>query len=85
MIQPQEIEDTLGRVFPGCTVPMIKDLTGGGDHYQVVIVHDSFAGKGLIDQHKMVYDALKDELGDERIHALSLKTFTPEQWEKFGA
>ncbi|CAI8000877.1 Uncharacterized protein ssr3122 [Geodia barretti] len=33
----------------------------------------------------MVYDALKDEMGDERIHALSLKTFSPEQWEKYGA
>jgi len=85
MIQPAEIESTLGRVFPGCAVPMIKDLTGGGDHYQVVVVHGSFAGKGLVDQHKMVYDALKAELGDERIHALSLKTYTPEQWEKLGS
>ena len=84
MIEPTEIEVILGKAFPGCTVPMIRDLTGGGDHYQVVVVHDSFAGKGLVDQHKMVYDALKPELGDERIHALSLKTFTPEQWAKYG-
>lgn len=83
MIEPAEIEKILNVSFPGCMVH-IKDLTGTADHYQVVIVHDAFAGKNLVEQHQMVYGALKGELGDERIHALSLKTFTSEQWERYG-
>ena len=50
--------------------------------YQALI---RLEGKGLIEQHQMVYAALKEEMGDQRIHALALKTFTPEQWAKLGS
>lgn len=82
-MSPEEIKTTLERALPGATVH-VQDLTGGGDHFQVVVVSDSFAGKGLVDQHQMVYGALKEAMGAERIHALALKTFTPEQWERYG-
>jgi BolA protein len=51
----------------------------------VIIVSPAFEGKGLIDQHRMVNDALKEPMGDQRIHALSLKTYSPAQWEKLGS
>ncbi|MCZ6452303.1 MAG: BolA/IbaG family iron-sulfur metabolism protein, partial [Deltaproteobacteria bacterium] len=41
--------------------------------------------KGLVEQHQMVYGALKEALGSERIHALALKTMTPEQWGRLGS
>ena len=84
MINTAEIEATLDKALPGCTVN-VRDLTGGEDHFQVLVVSSFFDGKGLVEQHQMVYGALKDALGSERIHALALKTFTPEQWEKLGA
>ena len=84
MITPEEIKTTLERALPGSTIEM-QDLTGGGDHWQVFIVSPAFEGKGLVEQHQMVYSALKDEMGDQRIHALALKTFTPEQWAKLGS
>jgi acid stress-induced BolA-like protein IbaG/YrbA len=84
MITPEEIKSTLEQALPGSTIEM-QDLTGGGDHWQVFIVSTAFEGKGLIEQHQMVYAALKDEMGDQRIHALALKTFTPEQWAKLGS
>ena len=84
MITPEEIKSTLEQALPGSTIEM-QDLTGGGDHWQVFIVSRAFEGKGLIEQHQMVYAALKDEMGDQRIHALALKTFTPEQWAKLGS
>jgi len=84
MITPAEIKSTLEQALPGSTIEM-QDLTGGGDHWQVSIVSPAFEGKGLIEQHQMVYAALKDEMGDQRIHALALKTFTPEQWAKLGS
>lgn len=84
MISPDEIQSTLEKALPGATVA-VQDLTGGGDHFQVVVVSPSFEGKGLVDQHQMVYGALKESLGSERIHALALKTYTPEQWERMAA
>lgn len=82
-MSPEEIRTTLEKALPGAMIH-VQDLTGGGDHFQVVVVSESFAGKGLIDQHQMVYGALKEAMGTERIHALALKTFTPEQWERYG-
>lgn len=84
MITPEEIKQTLERALPGSTVET-RDLTGGGDHWQVIIVSPAFEGKGLLEQHRMVNDALKGAMDDERIHALALKTYSPAQWEKLGA
>ena len=83
MVSPDEIQSTLERTLPGSTI-QVRDLTGGGDHFQVVIVSSLFEGKGLVDQHQMVYAALREALGSERIHALALKTYTPDQWERLG-
>ncbi len=84
MISPDEIKTTLEKALPESTV-VVQDLTGGGDHYQVMIVSPSFEGKGLVEQHQLVYGVLKDAIGSERIHALALKTYTPEQWERLGS
>ena len=84
MITPEEIKTTLEKALPGSTVET-RDLTGGGDHWQVIIVSSAFEGKGLLEQHRLVNEVLKAEIGDQRIHALALKTFTPAQWEKLGS
>jgi acid stress-induced BolA-like protein IbaG/YrbA len=84
MITPEEIKATVTRALPVSLIEA-QDLTGGGDHWQVIIVSAAFEGKGLIEQHRMVNDALKEPMGDQRIHALSLKTYSPAQWEKLGA
>jgi stress-induced morphogen len=84
MITPNEIKETLSKALPVSLVET-KDLTGGGDHWQVIIVSSAFEGKGLVEQHRMVNEALRTELNDQRIHALALKTFTPGQWEKLGS
>jgi stress-induced morphogen len=83
MISPDEIKDTLSKGLPVSLVET-QDLTGGGDHWQVIIVSVAFDGKGLLEQHRMVNEVLKEPLADQRIHALSLKTYSPAQWEKLG-
>ena len=83
MITPDEIKATLTKALPVSMVEA-QDLTGGGDHWQVIIVSPAFEGKGLIEQHRMVNEALKEQIGDQRIHALALKTYSPAQWEKLG-
>ena len=52
-------------------------LMGGGDHLEVNVVSAKFAGLSLVQQHQLVYGALKNELKTETIHALALKTSTP--------
>lgn len=84
MITPDEITSTLEKALPGCNVNA-RDLTGGGDHWQVIIVSSQFEGKGLVEQQRMVNEALKEALDTQRIHALALKTYTPEQWERLGS
>ena len=68
----------------------LKDFTGrhlnhklheGGFHLESIIVSSSFIDKNLIERHRMVYDAL-GELMKHEIHALSMKTLTPEEWGK---
>ena len=83
MIEPSEIEAMLKVAFPDAEVHL-TDLTGTRDHYQAVIVSSAFENRGLIEQHRLVYAALGDTM-KERIHALTLKTHTPQTWSKAGA
>ena len=84
MITPEEIKQTLSKALPVSLVEA-QDLTGGGDHWQGIIVSAAFEGKGLVEQHRLVNEALKEPIGDQRIHALALKTYSPAQWDKLGA
>ena len=84
MVNPAEIESILQQALAQCTVN-VQDLTGGGDHFQVLVISSDFEGKNLVEQHQLVYAALKDHMGDERIHALALKTMTPAEWERLGS
>ncbi len=59
---------------------LVVNVDGDGTHFEALIVSTEFEGKSLIDRHKLVYSVLGDAM-KERIHALSLKTFTPEQWD----
>ncbi|WP_375568535.1 BolA family transcriptional regulator [Ahrensia marina] len=54
----------------------IRDLAGDGDHYAAVVVSEAFRGKSRVQQHQMVYDALKGNMGGV-LHALALQTSAP--------
>ena len=56
----------------------VEDTTGGGDHYAASVVAAEFRGKGLIEQHRMIYAALGNWMQGP-IHALALSTLTPEE------
>ena len=77
MVQINEVSAAILRVLPDAKVS-VEDLNGGGDHLQVNVISQAFAGLSLVRQHQMVYSALKDELASEAIHALALNTSTPE-------
>ena len=80
MIEPKEVEVRLREAFPDAEI-VLDDLTGTKDHYQAKIVSAAFSGKTPIQQHQLVYAALVEEMKGP-IHALSLKTYSPESWAK---
>ncbi|AKU93283.1 BolA family protein [Vulgatibacter incomptus] len=85
MLDPKDIERRIAEALPGATVEVV-DTTGTGDHFQATVISDAFVGRSMVQQHQMVYAPLRDELVSGALHALALKTFTPEQWsERAGA
>lgn len=80
-MSPVELKKRIEMLAAGTTAEII-DLTGTEDHYQAVIVSPAFAGKMMIDQHRMVLDHMKSEIDSGEVHALTMKTFTPEQYLK---
>lgn len=71
----REIERLIKEAIPDARVE-IRDLAGDGDHYAATVVAESFRGKSRVQQHQMVYAALKGSMG-EALHALALQTTTP--------
>lgn len=83
MINLKEVENRIKSQLPDAQV-MVKDLTGGGDHLEAVVISSAFIGKTKVKQHQLVYGALQAEMASEAIHALALKTYTPDAWQQVG-
>ena len=77
-MEAQEIKEMIERGLPGAVVE-VRDFTGGGDHFEALVVSETFEGKGLVERHQQVYTALGEAMR-ARVHALALKTLTPEQY-----
>ncbi len=76
-MQSEEIQTMIERGLPGAEV----QVTGDGRHFDAVVISEAFAGKGLLEQHRMVYATLGGKMGGD-IHALTMRTYTREQWEQ---
>ena len=75
MVEPASIEQSI-RAALACTH---LEVSGDGAHFDAVIVSPEFAGLNRVRQHQLVYRALGDRMREE-IHALSMKTFSPDEW-----
>ena len=76
-MNPEELKMLIETAFADSHV----EVTGDGRHFSAVVVSEVFAGKNMIAQHRLVYAALGDRFDTEAVHALSLKTYTPRQWQ----
>lgn len=79
-MDPKEIEELIAKGIPGARVE-VCDYTGGGDHFEAMVVSETFEGKTLVERHQSVYNALGDAMR-ARVHALKLQTLTPAQYAK---
>ena len=73
---PNEIQGLIESALPGSQVM----VSGDGRHFEAVVVSDEFVGKSVVQRHRMVYAALGDRFQTDAVHALSLKTHTPDEW-----
>lgn len=69
----ERLQELLLEAFPGDEV-QVEDRTGGGDHFQVTVASQRFDDLSLVEQHRLVYDALATPLADGTIHELRIKT-----------
>jgi acid stress-induced BolA-like protein IbaG/YrbA len=76
MVTPESIQKSIEQ---GLTCEHVE-VSGDGHHFEAVIVSTAFAGKSRVQQHQLVYGALGDRMREE-VHALSMQTLTPEQWQ----
>ncbi len=76
-MRSSDIERLIKLRIPDAQVT-IRDLAGDGDHYAATVLSETFRGKSRVQQHQIVYEALKAEMGG-KLHALALQTGTPEQ------
>ncbi len=77
MMTPEKIRQLIETGIPGCEARVSGE---DGTHFEAVIISAAFAGKSTLQQHQMVYQALGQSMGTD-IHALSMRTFTPDSWQ----
>jgi stress-induced morphogen len=70
----ERLQALLEQAFPDAAQVEVLDRTGGGDHFQVNVTSGRFEGLSLVQQHRLVYDALAQPLADGTIHELRIKT-----------
>jgi stress-induced morphogen len=70
----EPLQNLLESAFPDATELRVEDRTGGGDHFQVTISSPRFSGLPLLEQHRLVNEALAEPLRDGTIHELRIKT-----------
>lgn len=78
MLTASQLEEYIAQGLP---CDHVQVLGNDGQHFEAVIVSPLFSGRNMVQQHQMVYQALGDRMRSE-IHALSMRTFTPEAWAK---
>lgn len=76
-VSPNDIKQWIEAGMPGAQA----QVDGDGQHFEALVVSAAFAGKSMVQQHQLVYRALGDRMKQD-IHALSLRTLTPEQWQQ---
>lgn len=77
-MDPEEVKRIIEAGLPDCQVT----VTGDGSHFDTVVVGEVFAGQSLVKKQQLVYATVNEYITSGKLHALSIKAYTPEEWEK---
>ncbi len=75
---PQEVQQMIQAGLPDCEVK----VEGDGSHFEAIVIGDEFEGLSLVKKQQKVYATLGDKITSGELHALTIKTYTPTEWEK---
>ncbi|WP_017718090.1 BolA family protein [Kamptonema formosum] len=81
MVSPDQVEAMIKAELPDA---LVYAQSSDGEHYEVTVVSSQFQGKRLVQQHQLVYGAVRQAIDTNVLHALALKTYTPESWAATG-
>lgn len=77
-MDPTQVENLIKAGLPDCEV----SVKGDGSHFDAIVVGEVFAGLSAVKQQQLVYATLVDKITSGQVHALTIKTYTPQEWEK---
>ncbi|HIK28919.1 MAG: BolA/IbaG family iron-sulfur metabolism protein [Oscillatoriaceae bacterium SKW80] len=77
MVSPEQVKAMIEAKLPNAQVQVNSN---DGEHFEVTVISPQFEGKRLVQQHQMVYAAVQEAMSTNAIHALALKTYTPQDW-----
>lgn len=77
-MNPEDVQKMIEAGLPDCEVK----VTGDGSHFEAVVIGDMFEGMSLVKKQQAVYATLGDKITSGELHALTIKTFTPDEWTK---
>lgn len=77
-MNPEDVQKMIEAGLPDCEVK----VTGDGSHFEAVVIGDMFDGMSLVKKQQAVYATLGDKITSGELHALTIKTFTPDEWTK---
>lgn len=77
-MNPEDVQKMIQAGLPACEVT----VTGDGSHFDAVVIGDEFEGMSAVKKQQTVYKTLGDKITSGELHALSIKTYTPEEWER---
>ena len=80
-METEEVANLIRQGMPGAQAT----VTGDGSHFEAVVISDVFAGKTPIQKQRLVMATVRPQIESGELHALSIKSFTPEQWAEQGA
>jgi acid stress-induced BolA-like protein IbaG/YrbA len=75
-METEAIVQLIEQGLPGCEAR----VTGDGRHFEAVVISPEFAGKSLLQKQRLVMATVRQQIESDELHALSIKTFTPEEW-----
>lgn len=80
MAQTDDYEQIIAQHIPEARAT----VTGGGGKFEATVVSAAFAGKNMLARHRLVYNALDNQIRSGEIHAVSIRAYTPEEWASVG-
>ena len=80
-MDPEQVKQLIQQGLPECEV----HVTGDGSHFEATVIGEVFAGQTPVKKQQLVYATVNDKIASGELHALSIKTFTPDEWQQAQA